>query len=370
MSSPSTLSTANSSLFTSTPDSVGSISPFICSNSQLSSASSSEGSFPRKTVTKTPYQRGIENLVDQLRTSPETRFMGAYMLMRFLWCLSMKPQAGASGRGSVSKVDAGVGEERRSMASKGGRVEKANEKVRENEYRNGVKGEALVEALGVDKERFVETMWDVAVGCLALSVKMHRDFLPPLYPVCSQVFEDMAPLGGGMDYSQFERAQRLILFALKYNLGGSPQAVFYDLWESGILRDVLSSWAKSRPACDDEKEKEVLKWWGAVQARTWEVLFKAVVDPKVLFFPLTALLGCAVVVGVEEVLVREVYAYDVYGSGEGCWWSEFEFRSETQRGEVGKVEKRRRRRAEEECGGLVEDVKSVLGIREVGLSWF
>ncbi|KAL0568635.1 hypothetical protein V5O48_013354, partial [Marasmius crinis-equi] len=338
--SPGPLTTTTSDSSTSSMDS------FRCSPN-FSSSSSSLASIPVRVLhdVKTPYGRGIDNLVHQLRTSPETRFMGVYFFMRFLWCLSIKPE----NHGQVKKEV-----EKRSSSTAGGKGASQSREV----------PSPLAEALGVDEERFTDTMWDVVVACMALSVKMHRDFLPPLFPVYSQVFEETAPHEpGGLGYEQLESAQRLVLFALQYNMGGSPQAVLDELWECGVMRDLLM-YAGYGPVCTGEKE--LLRWWGAVQRETWILLFRAVMDPRVLRYPLSVVTGCAVMVGMEKVLVNERYAAEV------DWWCELEFRvqraSRKDGSEAGKEERRRRKEAKKECEGWGEDVKELLGIAEENMA--
>ncbi|KAK1219035.1 hypothetical protein PQX77_018263 [Marasmius sp. AFHP31] len=296
-------------------------------SSHLSSVSSSPASVPIMHIhdIKTPYQKGVENLVQQLRTSPETRFMGAYNLMRFFWSLSVTSE-------SHSHIKRHIESGKLSMP--------ASQQT----------SSSLAKSLKLDEELFLCSMWDAAVGCLALSVKMYRDFLPPLFPVYSQVFEDMAP--HATDYERLEDAQRYVLFALKYDMGGSPQAVLDELWECGLLRDLLV-YAGYGPICQDEKE--LLRWWGAIQRETWGVLFRAVMEPRVLHWPLSIVTGCAVLLAVEKVLVFERYAGEVH------WWCEFEFRMQKN----GKEERRRQREAKKECEGLEQDVKEVLGIGDV-----
>ncbi|KAE9398618.1 hypothetical protein BT96DRAFT_723851 [Gymnopus androsaceus JB14] len=130
---------------------------------------------------------GPPDLTDQLLNSPESRFHAAYLFMRFF--------------------DIVFG-------------------TQEMRQKDKVKGLGLFSRWDIDGSELVT--WDVAIACLALSVKLHRDFLAPLFPVYSFQFEDLAP--HYIEYEDLEAAQRDILFALSYNLGGTPQGILDELW--------------------------------------------------------------------------------------------------------------------------------------------
>ncbi|ESK84079.1 hypothetical protein Moror_11465 [Moniliophthora roreri MCA 2997] len=277
---------------------------------------------------KMSQEKGFDNLINQLKYSPETRWMGIFYLMRFFWCLTCKGY---------------------------------------DDYDRGKTQESIVSKLAVKEEHFTSMMWDIAVGCLALSVKMRRDFLPPLFPVYSCVFEELAPPCrgfGGVSYGELESAQRLILFGLNYNLGSSPQAVLDELWISVPAFQEVISQAE----------------WARVQVETWKILLKAVKSPNVLVWTVSELTGVACVMGVEETLVKRWEA-------EMSWMDVFERERATALDQQGLVEdddegvsassnaiaikhaketrKGRIERASLECRGLDEDVKAVLSISNV-----
>ncbi|KAJ3871352.1 hypothetical protein F5051DRAFT_457110 [Lentinula edodes] len=146
-------------------------------------------------------------------------------------------------------------------------------------------------ALDVDGSELVT--WDVAVGCLALSVKIHRDFLPPLYPIFSSDYEELAP--HEMGYGDLEAAQRDILLALSYNLGSTPQAVLDDLWIAlPSLRALL----------------DFNEGWSSVLQETWLILFEVVCEPDIMNFSLSLLTAAAVIEGLESALVRQYQTRD------------------------------------------------------------
>ncbi|KAJ3761199.1 hypothetical protein EV360DRAFT_7002, partial [Lentinula raphanica] len=129
-------------------------------------------------------------------------------------------------------------------------------------------------------------LWDVAVGCLALSVKLHRDFLPPLFPILSSDYEELAP--HDMGYGDLEAAQRDILFTTSYNLGSTPQAILDDLWIAlPTLRELLS----------------FDQGWCLVLQETWLILYETVRDPEIMEFSLSVLTAAALIEGLVSVLV-------------------------------------------------------------------
>ncbi|KAK7030863.1 hypothetical protein VNI00_013973 [Paramarasmius palmivorus] len=273
---------------------------------------------------KTSQERGFDNLIDQLKCSPETRWMGLWYLMRFLWCLTVKREDREDQEMDQEPVD-------------------------------------LSDRLGVDEEDVDDALWDIAVGCLALSVKMQRDFLPPLYPVYSVVFEELPPAcrgHGGVSYGELEFAQKRILRELDYSLGSSPQAVLDELWICvPALRDVISRVE-----------------WASVQVETWKILLEAARYPHVLAWPVSALAGVACVLGVEETLVKR-------WEGELPWWEVLELerlrvaRNSRNEGlcatsnataleQATETRMKRIRRAKADCEELVKDVKVVLNISD------
>ncbi|KAF9244440.1 hypothetical protein BU15DRAFT_71427 [Melanogaster broomeanus] len=115
--------------------------------------------------------------------------------------------------------------------------------------------------------------WDIAMGCLALSVKFHRDFLPPLKP-------------------DLESSQRDILHALTFTLGScTPQAVLDELWNAlPTLRKAIA---------------QIQEGWTAVQGRTWDKLFEALLEPDMLQYPITLLTAAALVDSLVFAVARQ-----------------------------------------------------------------
>ncbi|KAK0220774.1 hypothetical protein EDD85DRAFT_274465 [Armillaria nabsnona] len=54
-------------------------------------------------------------------------------------------------------------------------------------------------AAGTEWDGFEDMVWDMAVGAVAVSVKYHRDFLPPLLPIYAPSFQALAPHEMGFD---------------------------------------------------------------------------------------------------------------------------------------------------------------------------
>ncbi|KAE9384187.1 hypothetical protein BT96DRAFT_842641, partial [Gymnopus androsaceus JB14] len=122
--------------------------------------------------------------------------------------------------------------------------------------------------------------WDVTIARLALSVKLHRDFLAPLFSVYSFQFEELAL--HYIEYEDLEAAQRDIIFALSYNLGGTQ----------GILDELRIALPPSL--------RELLSFnqgWSSVLQETWLNFFEAVSDPEIMRFSLSLLTAAAVMEG-------------------------------------------------------------------------
>ncbi|KAJ4485341.1 hypothetical protein J3R30DRAFT_1344387 [Lentinula aciculospora] len=217
---PSDPSSSSDSSFSSTTNSSNQTS---ISDNHHSSFSSMDSSTDSSSLTP----ERLSDLTEQLLNSPETRFHAAYLFMRFFHLVFGMTQEPGSRQEHVEEMGLNIFSRKFSL---------------------GFEGSELV-------------TWDVAVGCLALSVKMHRDFLPPLYPIFSFDYEELAP--HDMGYGDLEAAQRDILLALSYNLGSTPQAILDDLWIAlPSLRELL----------------DFNEGWSMVLQETWLILFEA--SPK------------------------------------------------------------------------------------------
>ncbi|KAH0835447.1 hypothetical protein J3R83DRAFT_9080 [Lanmaoa asiatica] len=140
---------------------------------------------------------------------------------------------------------------------------------------------------GFDWERGV---WDLAVACMALSVKLHRDCLPPLGPVYAAEFLDMAPYS--MTHKTFELAQRDVMYTLQFLLGScTPQDVLDELWNA--LPTLRKATAPMRDG------------WAVVQCVTWDKLFESLLEPDMLQYPVTLLTAAALVEGLMFALARQ-----------------------------------------------------------------
>lgn len=103
----------------------------------------------------------IHNLYEQLQTSCETRFHACWMFLRY-FDLTMAPDTYLGLRSSSCSPSRSVS------------LNSQTSTCTEHEGR-----ELLV--------------WDIAVACLSLSVKLHRDFLDPLLPVYSHEYLALSP---------------------------------------------------------------------------------------------------------------------------------------------------------------------------------
>ena len=141
----------------------------------------------------------IYNLLDQLQNSPETRFHAVWMFLRFFY-LTMSP---------------------------------ASEHYSTVEIADPLLSSILHTVLA--KDGLDLYLWDIAVACLSLSVKValhhvfltlkntahedlqfHRDFLEPLLPVYAQEYVAIAPHALGLD--DLEVAFHLFTFSLLSSL--------------------------------------------------------------------------------------------------------------------------------------------------------
>ncbi|KAF8151493.1 hypothetical protein B0H34DRAFT_130897 [Crassisporium funariophilum] len=222
--------------------------------------SSSTGSHSSRTTSATstssiPEWHPSSNLLDQLQNSPQTRFHAAWMFLRYFY-LTISPDTYANSSFLVRS------RRRSSLDSNISDSSHASDVVR----RMDIEGSHLV-------------AWDVAVGCLALSVKVslrqfliiffmsldcdsigqfHRDFLHPLLPVYAYEFILLA--SHRIDHEALEASQRDILCVFDYSLGVTPQPVMDELWLAlGSLRDLLHFEGGWQKAMEDA-------WWGLFDA--------------------------------------------------------------------------------------------------------
>ncbi|KAG6893927.1 hypothetical protein C0992_008145, partial [Termitomyces sp. T32_za158] len=239
------------------------------------------------------------NLVDQLSTSPETRFHAAYLFMRFFWIV------GLSTEGSGTR------------SAEGGKAR-----------------ETWAFGSELDEEGRRLVTWDVGVTCLGISIKVrptplppvyhwcrlmltstknkyHRDFLHPLLPVYAQELMRMAP-HGPVGYDDLETAHRDVLGALQFRLGDTPQGMLGEVWEAvPALRRALGGESEAGCGCGcrcTEVQERMGGWrdgWNIVQRETWRALCVAVLEPDVLKYPLSLLTASALLHGLCVIFVRQ-----------------------------------------------------------------
>ncbi|KAI0088236.1 hypothetical protein BDY19DRAFT_891544, partial [Irpex rosettiformis] len=134
--------------------------------------------------------------------------------------------------------------------------------------------------------------WDLALACIALAVKFHRDVLPPLYPVTAEEFLLISP--HTMEYDDLESAQRDLLSALSFRVGSNtPGAYMDELWEAlASLRTLIQRRGN----------------WQVTKIETWELLSDTLLDASYLNYPSHLLTGCALILGTVESLVLTMKA--------------------------------------------------------------
>ncbi|CAK5281038.1 unnamed protein product [Mycena citricolor] len=203
----------------------------------------------------------VPDLIDQLTHSPETRFHAAHMFLRYFHLV---------------------------MHDRAQRVDLEAMKASFEASEEGLSWDPSIPPDGWNL-----VVWDICVGCLAISVKIHRDVLEPLGPVMSYEYERIAP--HEMGYDDLETAHRDILSAFDYSLGDTPQAILDEVWRAlPSLRALLPPKAG----------------WEYAQKGTWARLFSLILEPDVLKYPVS-LLTVAVLI---ETLITDAMHRGEYPS--------------------------------------------------------
>ncbi|KAL0948509.1 hypothetical protein HGRIS_011070 [Hohenbuehelia grisea] len=260
---------------------------------------------------KNPSRQSVSrNLLDQLSKSPETRFHAAHMFLRYFRL--------------VMVVD-----------------EPAEDAERD--------GWNLV-------------VLDTAAGCLAISVKLHRDTLWPLNPVHADEFVLLGE--HEFTYEDLEAATRDVIEAFSGYLGDSPQPILDEVWLAlPSLRQMLDfegGWVRAR--------KDI-----------WGRLLEAVREPDVLRFPMTLLTAAALVDAlISTLLERANYLSEWNGETRRLGLDAAnEVASDVRkkhRQPAQALHERRRVRMSRKIEGVVYDLQAVLGIADDDLktcrNWF
>ncbi|TFK63164.1 hypothetical protein BDN72DRAFT_882234 [Pluteus cervinus] len=276
--------------------SVSAASPCTFTRSQSSSSSSSNATNP---------PRNIPDLVDQLSSSPETRFHAVYMFLRYCFVI-------------IGQNDCDTANIPGSKSTK--------------KYK-GMDREVLLE----DGQKLL--LWDIALGCLALSVKYHRDVLPPLSPVFAYEFQGLSP--AKLTQRDLEFSQRSVFAAMSYTLGLTPQNYLDELWDAlPALRELLN----------------YSRGWDCVQRETWCLLYEALIEPDVLRYPISLLTAAALIHGLTVALVARYEHEDEWYNGVLCR------RSKNYAKHISNQEKARHRKAQEEAEAVIQDIQAALHI--------
>ncbi|KAL1741627.1 hypothetical protein HDZ31DRAFT_76031 [Schizophyllum fasciatum] len=262
-----------------------------------------------------PSKRAHPHLYDQLSTSPETRFHAVVLL---LTCLKQTVEEGNWADFVNSKIRASLVEDAAGHESSAQLARGAERTLDEDlaEY----EAEELVDGLRL-------IVWDAAIGALALSVKFHRDNLPPLLPIYADEFTAIAP--HDVDYQTFEECQRDVLRSVHYMFGVTPQPLMDNMWLAvPELQSVLDyESGQEQTECGKGQERgeqqselskasmvgkrsgraEVAIWrrWNCVRRRAWEVLFRSCREPDVMRFDTAVLTAAAVVHALLGVCAME-----------------------------------------------------------------
>jgi len=129
----------------------------------------------------------------------------------------------------------------------------------------------------------------MAMGCLAIAVKFHHDFLPPLLPIFADDFMSMAHCS--LTHEELEESQTDVLQCFDYQVyDTTPHVYFNELYEAlPSLRRLL-------------KFKD---GWYTVKVRTWDILEKVVFEDDMLVYPTSHLTAAALTVSIIEALKEE-----------------------------------------------------------------
>ncbi|KAI0767274.1 hypothetical protein C8Q74DRAFT_1203943 [Fomes fomentarius] len=205
---------------------------------------------------KTSYSPG--DLYDLLSTSSEARFHATYLFLRYLLLVRSSP--------SSSSVES---EDTASISS--------------------------------DDQKALEAVtWDIAVACLALSVKFHRDVLFPLDVIYAHEFIDLAA-PHKMTFEDLENAQRDVLEAVAYRIGSAtPGAFMEELWAALPTLRTLVGFDGG---------------WEGVQKEAWATLCDALQYVEILQYPISLMTACAIIEGIVEVLSMRYKTTGVDGRG-------------------------------------------------------
>ncbi|KAL7284573.1 hypothetical protein ACG7TL_001865 [Trametes sanguinea] len=129
--------------------------------------------------------------------------------------------------------------------------------------------------------------WDIAIACLAISIKFHRDVLYPLDIIYAHEYLALAPHELG--FEDLENAQRDVLEAIEFRIasGSNPDAYMAELWQAlPMLRQLVG----------------FNEGWARAQEHAWDVLCEALQRPEVLQYPTSILTALAIMEGVLKTL--------------------------------------------------------------------
>ncbi|GJE86300.1 hypothetical protein PsYK624_023800 [Phanerochaete sordida] len=185
--------------------------------------------------------------------------------------------------------------------------------------------------------------WDIALACLSLAVKFHRDFLHPLYPVVATDYLAISP--HTIQYEDLEAAHRDVLSALDFCIGSSTPGAY--------IEELLVALPSLRSFVDGRGN------WDYAHAEAWEILFDTLVDVNYLRYPACAIAGCALILGIVESIVFK-------RKTEAAVRAKFAPESALKRKRGLKCEcDRLRLKASKAVKGVEEDVREVLGVSKV-----
>ncbi|KIM43949.1 hypothetical protein M413DRAFT_25456 [Hebeloma cylindrosporum] len=282
-------------------------SPTPSASSSSSVSCSQQSSTTSTTEDDVVAPKLIYNLLDQLQNSPETRFHAVWMFLRFFY-LTLSPALESY---STTKIaDPILSPIVRTVLAKD----------------------------GLDLY-----LWDIAVACLSLSVKFHRDFLEPLLPVYASEYVAIAPHALGLD--DLENAHRDVLSALDYRLGVTPQLLMDELWCAlPSLRALLDF---------DEG-------WENAMKNAWFFLFDALQEPDVLQLQISRLTVVALMDGIVESLVDRQLREEVLKARRGSPAAEKKLNMQVLRKKFTKI-------ADADAEGVFCDFQALIGITDAQL---
>ncbi|TFY79720.1 hypothetical protein EWM64_g4290 [Hericium alpestre] len=185
-------------------------------------------------------------------------------------------------------------------------------------------------------------VWDFALAAVALSVKVQRDFLPPLCPIYIRDFLVLAP--HEMSHDDLEAAQRDILHALSYRVSTPTPEAYLDELHSAL--PALRQLAVALGGCTG---------WDAMRKDVWARLLAAVQEPDLYRFPISVLVAAALQRAIGSMLVRH----------EGRQLGQFQEKASSRCASQIQINRQRIGPVSRLAWGVQQDIQNILQVPQI-----